>query len=264
VNPVRLYSAAELGIGIELCWPYQPQQKGAIENLVGWVKGSFFKQRRFADDEDLRWQLSEWLVEVNERRPSRATRVIPVERMRDEQPRLRALKLVPDELFLRFPVQVGPTGMVALDGRLYSMPPESIGLSGTLFLGRELVRIVAGRWKAEHDRILEPQGKSILPEHRNAMVASVSGRRGRLYLKRQQLLELGPAVLDYFTEIVHRRPRTWAGDIEGMHETLVALSDRVTLMAIERALAVENYGAEYVEHFAGLIVHENAAAGVVH
>ena len=34
-----------------------PQQKGSIENLVGWVKGSFFKQRRFVDEEDLRTQL---------------------------------------------------------------------------------------------------------------------------------------------------------------------------------------------------------------
>ncbi len=31
-----------------------PKQKGSVENLVGWVKGSFFKQRRFLDREDLR------------------------------------------------------------------------------------------------------------------------------------------------------------------------------------------------------------------
>lgn len=44
----------ELGVAAEACWPYQPQQKGAVENLVGWVKGSFFKQRRFIDEQDLR------------------------------------------------------------------------------------------------------------------------------------------------------------------------------------------------------------------
>jgi hypothetical protein len=27
--------------------------KGSVENLVGWVKGSFFKQRRFLDRDDL-------------------------------------------------------------------------------------------------------------------------------------------------------------------------------------------------------------------
>jgi len=24
----------EMGIGVELCWPYQPRQKGSVENLV--------------------------------------------------------------------------------------------------------------------------------------------------------------------------------------------------------------------------------------
>jgi transposase len=43
----------QLGVGVEVCWPGRGNQKGSVENLVGWVKGSFFKQRRFLDDEDL-------------------------------------------------------------------------------------------------------------------------------------------------------------------------------------------------------------------
>jgi len=31
----------DLGLGVELCWPHRPNQKRSIENLVGWVKGSF-------------------------------------------------------------------------------------------------------------------------------------------------------------------------------------------------------------------------------
>jgi len=34
-NPVFAYAMLEMGIGVELCWPHQPQQKGAVENLVG-------------------------------------------------------------------------------------------------------------------------------------------------------------------------------------------------------------------------------------
>lgn len=74
-NPTFAGVALDLGLGIELCWPYSPRQKGAVENLVGWVKGSFFKQRRFFDEEDLRRQLAEWHEEVNVERPSRATGV---------------------------------------------------------------------------------------------------------------------------------------------------------------------------------------------
>ena len=81
--------ALDLGLGIELCWPRSPEQKGAVENLVGWVKGSFFKQRRFVDKGDLQQQLTEWHDDVNTKRPSRATRVIPAVRLSDERLRLR-------------------------------------------------------------------------------------------------------------------------------------------------------------------------------
>src|SRR3970282_3044767 len=57
-NPIFIGVALDLALGIEVCWPHAPNQKGAIENLVGWVKGSFFKQLRFFDDEDLLAQLA--------------------------------------------------------------------------------------------------------------------------------------------------------------------------------------------------------------
>ena len=61
----------------ELCTPRRANQKGAVENLVGFVKNSFFKVRRFHDRQDLERQLVEWRHEVNEVRPSRATGVPP-------------------------------------------------------------------------------------------------------------------------------------------------------------------------------------------
>ena len=61
-NPIFAGVALDLAVGIEVCWPASPRQKGAVENLVGWVKGSFFKQRRFLDEADLQAQLIEWLT----------------------------------------------------------------------------------------------------------------------------------------------------------------------------------------------------------
>jgi transposase len=52
-NPTFAGVALDLGIDVEVGWPYRPQEIGSVENLVGWVKGSFFKQRRFLDREDL-------------------------------------------------------------------------------------------------------------------------------------------------------------------------------------------------------------------
>ena len=160
----------DLGLGIEVCWPHAPQQKGAVENLVGWVKGSFFKQRRFVDVEDLRTQLGDWLRDGNTTRPSRATGIIPAVRRAEELPRLRPLKVSSADLALRLPVVVSATASVTHDTHRYSMPPDALGIAGTLYLYRDTVRIVAGRFEARHPRLGEAYAISTFAGHRTQLV----------------------------------------------------------------------------------------------
>ncbi|MBM4355167.1 MAG: IS21 family transposase [Deltaproteobacteria bacterium] len=142
-NMTFLHAAMELGVAAEVCWPRRPREKGSIEKIVQWVKGSFFKQRRFQDMEDLRTQLAQWLREINEERPSDATGVIPAVRFAEEQPRLRPLRIDPKNLALRFPVVVGPTAHAVFDTNRYALPAEAAGIPGTLFLYRDRVRVNA-------------------------------------------------------------------------------------------------------------------------
>jgi transposase len=248
-NPTFGAVMLDLGVGIELCWPRSGWQKGSVERIVGWVKGSFFKQRRFVDEADLRQQLAEWHVDINIRIPSRATGVTPAARIREERARMRPLSVQPKDLALRIPIVVGVTGMVVHETHLYSMEPEAIGLSGTLYLYMDKVRIVAGRFSAEHERLFMPHAKSVLPAHRAQMVAAVSGKRAKRYYKREQLLGLGPVALEYLTELVHRRPRTWSGDVDVLYELLTVHGDGPVLHAMELALGEKTFGAEYVSHF---------------
>jgi transposase len=248
-NPTFAGVVLDLGLGVELCWPHSPEQKGSVENLVKWVKGSFFKPRRFFDEEDLLAQLRVWHVEVNTQRPSRATGVIPEERMKQERPRLRPLKVAPAELALRIPITVGPTAMVGYDNQSYSMSPDSIGIPGTLFLYRERVKIVAGRYESEHRRLFGPPGKSMLPEHRAERVAAASGKRAKRYTQREHLLQLGPCALEYLTELTHRRPQVWIRDVDRLHDLLGRHGDEALKAAFTRALAEGVIGAEYIAHY---------------
>jgi transposase len=248
-NPTFGAVMLDLGLGVELCWPRSPEQKGSVENLVGWVKGSFFKQRRFVDDDDLRRQLAEWHHEVNTQRPSRATRTIPAVRLAEEQPRLRPLRVKPDDLALRIPVSVGPTGYVVHDTHPYSMPPDALGLPGTLYLYRDRVRIVAGRFQAEHERKFGRDEGSTLPEHRAQRVAAVSGRRAKRYMKREHLVGLGEHALAYITELVHRRPKVWIRDVDQLHDLLERYGDDALRAAFEIGLANGAIGAEYIHHY---------------
>ena len=250
-NPVFAYAALEIGFTAEVCWPYAPRQKGAVENLVGWVKGSFFKQRRFRDRQDLVDQLRQWLIEMNTDRPSRATNVIPAVRREQELPRLRALRVRPEDLALRLPVSVGPTADVLHDGHPYSMPPEAAGLPGTLYLYRDRVRIVAGRFTATHPRQTMAGAVSRLPEHRAALLAALSGKRGKRYLKRQHLFETGEAAVRFLTELVHRSPRRWSHQVDQLHELLQGVGPEAMDRAFRAALDANHLSVDFVARALG-------------
>ena len=252
-NATLAQVAIDYGFTIELCTPHQPQQKGAVENLVGFVKRRFFRARRFQDlERDLPEQLAAWLVEVNTVRPCRATREIPATRLLAEQARLKPLAVVPADYGLRFAVTVGPTAMVTHQGLRYAMPAAACGLPATLWLYPDRVKIVTAgsRHEARHPRFPAHGTVSYLPGQRAAQLAAVAGARKRLYFMRERLLELGPIAEAYLTELVHQRPFTWKGDVERLFALLEELGDARTRTVLQRALFQRLIGAEYVVRLA--------------
>jgi len=246
-NSVFAYTALEVGFTAEVCWPRSPRQKGSVENLVGWVKGSFFKQRRFYDMDDLLQQLSEWHHEVNEVRPNRATEVPPLARIEEERQRLRPPKVGPHELALRIPVSIGPTGYAVHLTNSYSMPPSAAGLPGTLYLYRDRVRIVAGRHATTHARLFGRNQKSTLAEHRAGQLAKLSGKRGKRYLRRQHLFETGESAVHFITELVHRYPYRWSGGVDMLHELLQQHGADAMNRAFRAAVDIGMIDVGYVE-----------------
>lgn len=241
--------AIDYGFTIELCTPRQPQQKGAVENLVGFVKRAFFRARRFAGlTSDLPQQLAEWLVEVNTTRPNRATKEIPAVRLAAERARMKPLAVAPNEYGLRVAVTVGPTAMVTHQGIRYAMPAGACGLPATLWLYPDRVKLVTAGSKHEavHPRFPQHGTVSYLPGQRAAQLAAVAGARKRLYFMRERILELGPVGEGYLTELIHQRPHTWKGDVERLFALLEELGDLPFRRMLQRALFQRLIGAEYV------------------
>jgi len=252
-NPVLAPVAIDYGFTIELCTPRQPQQKGAVENLVGYVKRAFFRARRFLDlTSDLPRQLSDWLTEVNTTRPNRATKEIPALRLAAEQARMKPLAIEPNEYGLSFAVTVGPTAMVTHQGIRYAMPAAACGIPATLWLYPDRVKIVTagGKHEAVHPRFPAHGTVSYLPGQRAAQLAAVAGARKRLYFMRERLLELGPVGEGYLTELIHQRPLTWKGDVERLFALLEELGDVPFRLVLQRALFQRLIGAEYVVRLA--------------
>lgn len=239
----------DYGFAIELCTPRAANQKGAVENLVGWVKKSFFRARRFADaEQDLMRQLLEWLSIVNDERPSRATKIIPATRMVAERERMKQLPIPPKDYALRFPVHVGPTALVEFEGIRYAMPAGACGIPATLYLYTDRVKIVTigSRFEATHPRFPQIGKTCYLQGQRAEQLAAVAGARKRLYFMRERILELGPVGEAYLTELIHARPHTWKADVERLFMLLEEIGEAAFLRLLQRALFQRLFGAEYV------------------
>jgi len=146
------------------CWPYRPQQKGSVENLVGFVKGNFFCGRRFHDRVDLVEQLANWVNMVNTERECDATGEIPAVLLRNEP-----LKPCPHQAqtyAFKVTAVVRPTARVRYQNIDYSAPAKCIGQEITLHLQQETVSIYLGtRLIATHLRFPENGKSSVLAEH---------------------------------------------------------------------------------------------------
>ena len=261
-NATLAQAVLDYGFSIELCTPHAPEQKGSVENLVGFAKRAFFRARRFVDlDTDLPRQLAEWLVDVNEVRRSRATGEPPAVRLAVERSRLTPLATAPADYGLKVPVTVGPTAMVSYQGVRYAMPAKACGLPATLHLYPDRVRIVCagGKHEAVHPRFPLVGSVSYLTGQRAQQLASVYGERKRLYFMRERLVELGPVGEAYVTELVHQRPHTWKGDVERLFSALELLGESRFRMVLQRALMQRLVGAEYVERLAVQLGEEVAS-----
>ena len=256
-NSTFALAATEIGFLPEVCWPYSPNQKGSVERIVGWVKGSFFKQRRFHDRADLEAQLAEWLVEINERTPSRATGELPSVRRDAELPRLRAPRVTPDSFAIRRPIKASPAGKVPFEGREFSVDPELRGRSGTMYVYKDRLRLEIGGVSAEHERY--PEAKRVtLPEHRAARLELLT-RRGRQYGARQHLLDLGSVAEEFLTPLCHATPK-WEPLVMRLHELLQAHGDDTMRRALRACVDVGRCDVPYLEALLPTTGREEVAA----
>src|SRR5260370_27967099 len=90
-NPPYKKLARESNFPQDVSAPASGNQKGAVENLVKYVKSNFLPGRSFHDKQDLAEQCTEWLRQMNGERPSDATGELPADLLAQEQPRFEAL-----------------------------------------------------------------------------------------------------------------------------------------------------------------------------
>jgi transposase len=195
---------AEFNVLVEPCTPRMANQKGAVENLVGFVKKNFFLAYQFTDRADVLAQLAGWLKRINCERPCDATGTIPVELLEQEMPRLniRPVRWSADDYPMPESAVVSPTGSVRFRGTGYSVDPRYLGAPATLTILASRILIEVGKSRCEHVREDYTNEIRRLPQHSLAMATVITAERKQSYFKRQCLLELGPDAQQFLDRLI--------------------------------------------------------------
>jgi len=243
-NPTYVDFARHYGFTIKACAPRRPQQKGRVENGVGYVKKNFLAGLELTDFAPLNPAARVWLDTVANVRLHGETQRRPVDLFLEEKPKLRPLPAAPYDAALVRPVRATSRGRVVVDTNRYSVPPAYAGqlLPLKLYAGR--LRLLSGdQFVAEHLRSYEKRQDLEQPDHVQTLLHERSAaRHQKLLLTFLGLSAHAPA---YHEQLAERRL-----NLRHHGQKIVALAEIYGADAIRRALddapALGAYSCEYI------------------
>jgi transposase len=114
-----------LRVGWQFCPRRDPQAKGVVERLQGYLETNFEPGRQFVNERDYQAQLDQWFVKANAR-THRTLRCRPVDRLPAEREQMARLPAFP-ELDRRWVCRVPADPYLRFDTCDYSLDPRLVG-----------------------------------------------------------------------------------------------------------------------------------------
>src|SRR6266852_391895 len=244
-NPAYQKLAVEFKFHPDVCAPASGNQKGAVENLVKFVKGNFLPGRSFYDDVDLAGQCSAWLRSVNTERPSDATGQPPAVLLAEEQPKFWPLPAQASDYGFFDCVVVSREGLVAIETNRYSVPAHLMGRVVTARIHATRIEVFADHeLVATHVRSREQHARIVTPAHFEAAFSTKP--RARVMVYRDWLCDLAPVVNTYVCTLCHKRRAEMKEQMIALYEVAQEVGTADFVAALEVASEQQMYGAEYV------------------
>ncbi len=243
-NPTYVDFAQHHGFAIKACAPRRPQQKGRVENGVGYIKKNFLAGLELGDFAALNPAARVWLETVANVRLHGETGRRPQEMFAGEKSHLRPLPLAPYDAALVRPVRATKRCRVVVETNRYSVPPACAGQLLTLKLYAGRLRLLSGdTLVAEHLRSYEKRQDIEQPDHAQTLLHErAQARHQRLLLSFLALSAHAPA---YHEQLGERRL-----NVRHHVQKIVALAEIYGAVAIGRALddahALGAYSCEYI------------------
>lgn len=168
-RPTEVYAAfcGQLAVDWHFCEPADPQAKGAVERLQGYMETNFEPGRLFANELDFGLQLDAWFERANTR-THKTLRARPIDRLVEERELMRALPEREPEVDRRWVARVPPDPYLRFDANDYSLDPRLVGRRVEVRASQREITAVAldsGELAARHERSFARQRTITALEH---------------------------------------------------------------------------------------------------
>jgi transposase len=168
-RPTDVYAGfcGQLKVDWRFCEPADPEAKGVVERLQGYMETNFEPGRRFANELDFQLQLDAWFEKANAR-THKTLRCRPVDRLVQEREAMRALPDREPDLDRRWVTRVPADPMLRFDTNDYSLDPRLLGRRVEVRVSQRELTAVAldtGELACRHERSFARHRTVIALEH---------------------------------------------------------------------------------------------------
>lgn len=261
-NPRYLDFARHWGFSVSACNVGKGNEKGRVENGVGYVKKNFLNGLELPDFSAINPAAQIWLDTVANVRLHRETHRRPVDLVKEEQPHLRPLNPLPYDIARIATPRASRQFRVALDTNHYSVPAEYAGARVTLKAYPDRVCIYhQEKLIARHVRSYERRQDIEDPDHPKALLEQRRNAREQRLLLR--FLSLTSKAQAYYEGLKERR-----ANARQHVRKIVALSEIYGLepvaRAIEDGLAFHAFSSEYITNLLEMRARNRPEAAALH
>ncbi len=190
-RPTDAYAAfcGQLRIDWYFCAPANPQAKGAVERLQGYLESNFEPGRRFANHLDLQLQLDAWFQKANAR-THRTLGERPVDRLAREKGSMRALPERSPEVDRRWVTRVPADPYLRFDTNDYSLHPDLVGRRVEIRASQQKITAAAldtGELACSHERSFAKNRTITALEHARALRKGREEGEGEMFVEQRPL-----------------------------------------------------------------------------
>jgi len=181
-RPTDAFAAfcGQLRLGWRFCEPGDPQAKGLVERLQGFLETSFERGRTFVNHHDFQDQLDRWFDERANRRLHRTLRRRPLDLLAEEREAMRPLPERGPDTLRRWVLRVPPDPHVRVDTNDYSLDPRLVGRRVEIRVDQHHITAVAldsGELACRHQRCFARHRTITALEHARALKTARHDRR---------------------------------------------------------------------------------------